>query len=64
MADLTYVLRASAAACGLVRTSPNYRQFRTDRIAAFVAVTGERYPRRRQALVKEWRAIEGLPAPY
>jgi predicted DNA-binding transcriptional regulator YafY len=59
---LTYCaqVRLLAAWCELRQ---NYRQFRTDRIAAFVAV-GERYPRRRQALVKEWRAIEGLPEPY
>ncbi len=37
-----------------------YRHFRTDRIVA-VKLTSERYPRRRHALVKEWRAIEGIP---
>ncbi len=37
-----------------------FRHFRTDRIAA-VAVTEQRYPRRRQALLKEWREAEGLP---
>jgi predicted DNA-binding transcriptional regulator YafY len=36
-----------------------FRHFRTDRIAA-LAVAG-RYPRRRQALLKEWRAVEGIP---
>jgi predicted DNA-binding transcriptional regulator YafY len=40
----------------------SYRHFRTDRIAGFAEV-GERYPRRRQALIKEWREIEGLPEP-
>ena len=35
------------------------RHFRTDRIAE-ITPTGERYPRRRQALMKEWREIEGL----
>ena len=40
----------------------NYRHFRTDRIAAFTE-TRERYPRRRRALIKEWREIEGLPEP-
>ena len=39
-----------------------YRHFRTDRITA-LAVTEMRYPRRRQALLKEWRAIENVPAP-
>jgi predicted DNA-binding transcriptional regulator YafY len=41
----------------------SYRHFRTDRIAGF-AETGERYPRRRQSLIKEWREIEGLPQAY
>jgi predicted DNA-binding transcriptional regulator YafY len=52
-------VRLLAAWCELRQS---YRQFRTDRIAAFAAV-GERYPRRRQVLIKEWRAIEGLPEP-
>jgi predicted DNA-binding transcriptional regulator YafY len=39
-----------------------YRHFRTDRIAA-VTATAKRYPRRRQAMLKEWRATEGIPAP-
>lgn len=39
-----------------------YRHFRTDRISA-LTVTELRYPRRRQALLKEWREIEGIPAP-
>jgi len=39
-----------------------YRHFRTDRIAK-LTVTPTRYPRRRLALLKEWRAIEGIPAP-
>jgi len=38
-----------------------YRHFRTDRIAKLAV--GARYPRRRQAMLKEWRAIEGIPAP-
>jgi predicted DNA-binding transcriptional regulator YafY len=37
-----------------------YRHFRTDRIAALVSTT-KRYPRRRLALLKEWRALEGIP---
>lgn len=53
-------VRLLAAWCELRQS---YRQFRTDRIAAFAPV-GERYPRRRQVLLKEWRAIEGLPEPH
>ncbi len=37
----------------------SYRHFRTDRIMAFTA-TGKKFPRRRQALLKEWRALEGI----
>lgn len=37
-----------------------YRHFRTDRIAA-LKPTSKRYPRRRQALLKEWRSLEGIP---
>ncbi len=33
----------------------NYRHFRTDRIASLTL--GERYPRRRHAMLKEWRAL-------
>jgi predicted DNA-binding transcriptional regulator YafY len=36
-----------------------FRHFRTDRIAAF-APTDIRYPKRRQALLKEWRQAEGI----
>jgi predicted DNA-binding transcriptional regulator YafY len=36
-----------------------FRHFRTDRIAALAV--GNRYPRRRQALLKEWRVLEGIP---
>ena len=36
------------------------RHFRTDRIVALSA-SGERYSRRRQALLKEWRGQEGIP---
>jgi predicted DNA-binding transcriptional regulator YafY len=49
--------RVVAAWC---ETRQGYRHFRTDRIVA-VKLTSERYPRRRHALVKEWRAIEGIP---
>jgi predicted DNA-binding transcriptional regulator YafY len=52
-------VRLLAAWCELRQ---NYRHFRTDRIAGFAEV-GERYPRRRRALIKDWRAIEGLPEP-
>lgn len=36
-----------------------FRHFRTDRIAA-LAPTDIRYPKRRQALLKEWRQAEGI----
>ncbi|MGY2285551.1 helix-turn-helix transcriptional regulator [Pseudomonas gingeri] len=36
-----------------------FRHFRTDRIVAFT-VAEERYPRRRQALLKAWRLQEGI----
>ena len=50
-------LRIVAAWCEL---RSDYRHFRTDRIAA-LNLSDKRYPRRRQALLKEWRAIEGIP---
>lgn len=37
------------------------RHFRTDRIIS-LSVSDTRYPRRRQALLKEWRQSEGIPA--
>ncbi|MHC4043816.1 helix-turn-helix transcriptional regulator [Bradyrhizobium sp. 23AC] len=37
-----------------------YRHFRTDRIRVLKS-TAKRYPRRRAALLKEWRALEGVP---
>ena len=37
-----------------------YRHFRADRIAT-LAATGERFPRRRAALLKEWRLLQGVP---
>ena len=37
------------------------RHFRTDRIIR-LSVSDTRYPRRRQALLKEWRHSEGIPA--
>ncbi len=39
-----------------------FRHFRTDRIASAVALD-IRYPRRRQALMKDWRATQGIAAP-
>ena len=47
--------RVVAAWCELRQ---DFRHFRTDRIQRF-ADTGERYPRRRRALAKEWRAAVG-----
>jgi predicted DNA-binding transcriptional regulator YafY len=38
----------------------DYRHFRTDRITA-LEVTSMRYPRRRAALLKEWRTVRGIP---
>jgi predicted DNA-binding transcriptional regulator YafY len=35
------------------------RHFRTDRIGS-LSLSGERYPRRRQALMKEWREQQGI----
>jgi predicted DNA-binding transcriptional regulator YafY len=49
--------RVVAAWCEL-RTG--YRHFRTDRIA-LLTVLEKRYPRRRQALLREWRAVENIP---
>ncbi len=37
----------------------DYRHFRTDRIGA-LKLSDTRYPRRRQAMLKEWRAKEGI----
>ncbi|WP_247894696.1 helix-turn-helix transcriptional regulator [Azospirillum argentinense] len=37
------------------------RHFRADRIVSVTALE-DRYPRRRQALLKEWREAEGIPA--
>ncbi len=37
-----------------------YRHFRTDRITALDVAAG-RYPRRRGALLKEWREVRGVP---
>jgi len=40
----------------------SFRHFRTDRIQA-LTVTDTRYPRRRQAMLAEWREAEGIPRP-
>jgi len=50
-------VRIVAAWCEL---RGDYRHFRTDRIAA-LKLSDKRYPRRRQALLKEWRTTEGIP---
>lgn len=49
--------RVVAAWCELRQ---GYRHFRTDRIAK-LTLTETRYPRRRQAMLKEWRTLEGIP---
>ena len=38
-----------------------FRHFRTDRISA-LEILDARYPHRRQALLKQWRTTEGIPA--
>ena len=40
----------------------DFRHFRADRMSD-LAVTGIRYPRRRQAMLKEWRATLDAPRP-
>ena len=40
-------------------TRQAFRHFRTDRISAIEAMT-ERYPEKRQALIKKWRKAEGI----
>jgi predicted DNA-binding transcriptional regulator YafY len=40
----------------------DFRHFRADRIAS-LTVAETRYPRRRAALLKEWRLAEDIPAP-
>ncbi|WP_262271717.1 MULTISPECIES: helix-turn-helix transcriptional regulator [Microvirga] len=52
-------VRAVVAWCELRQ---GFRHFRTDRIASLTP-TQIRYPRRRHALLKDWRAAEGIPAP-
>jgi predicted DNA-binding transcriptional regulator YafY len=53
-------VRLLAAWCEL---RESYRHFRTDRIVG-VAEVGEKYPRRRHDLIREWRELEGLPETY
>jgi predicted DNA-binding transcriptional regulator YafY len=48
--------RVVAAWCELRR---DYRHFRTDRMAA-VELSDQRYPRRRQTMLREWRSLEGI----
>jgi predicted DNA-binding transcriptional regulator YafY len=50
-------VRVVAAWCEL---RDGFRNFRTDRIAT-LKISETRYPRRRQALIREWRAQEGIP---
>jgi predicted DNA-binding transcriptional regulator YafY len=50
-------VRIVVAWCELRR---GFRHFRTDRISA-LTLSGERYPRRRHALLKEWRETERIP---
>jgi predicted DNA-binding transcriptional regulator YafY len=50
-------VRVVVAWCEMRR---DFRHFRTDRISK-VQVTDKRYPRRRQVLLKDWRAVEGIP---
>lgn len=51
-------VRVVAAWCEKRR---GFRAFRVDRITS-LATPGERYPRRRQELLREWREAEGIPA--
>lgn len=55
---ITYCARIRLLA-GWCELREGYRHFRTDRIA-HLAELGERYPRRRRTLIKEWRELEGL----
>ena len=45
---------------GWCESRRDFRHFRTDRIGR-LRLTDTRYPRRRQALLKDWRAAEGIP---
>ncbi|MDB5469755.1 MAG: Transcriptional regulator [Caulobacter sp.] len=50
-------VRVVAAWCEMRQ---GYRHFRTDRITV-LEVTPQRYPRRRAALLKEWRTLRDIP---
>jgi predicted DNA-binding transcriptional regulator YafY len=50
-------IRMLAAWCELRQ---DFRHFRTDRITS-LRETSQRYPRRRRALMKDWRTLEGIP---
>jgi len=50
----------SRVVLGWCELRQDFRHFRTDRIQAMTA-TDQRYPRRRQALLKAWREKEGIP---
>ncbi|QTF08547.1 YafY family transcriptional regulator [Brenneria izadpanahii] len=50
--------RVLAAWC---ETRQAFRHFRTERITELTRLK-QRYPRRRQALLKEWREAEGIPS--
>lgn len=50
-------VRVVAAWC---ETRDGFRHFRTDRISKLQLVD-KRYPRRRQVLLKDWRATKGIP---
>jgi predicted DNA-binding transcriptional regulator YafY len=52
-------IRVAVAWCELRQ---DFRHFRADRISS-LAATDIRYPRRRQALLKAWREVEGIPSP-
>jgi predicted DNA-binding transcriptional regulator YafY len=52
-------VRVVTAWCEMRR---DFRSFRVDRITR-LAVLDERYPRRRAAMLKEWREREGIPPP-
>src|SRR5579863_4634563 len=52
-------IRMVAAWCEMRQ---DYRHFRTDRIRS-LKITETRYPRRRLAMLREWRAREGLQKP-
>jgi predicted DNA-binding transcriptional regulator YafY len=47
---------------GWCETREEFRHFRTDRILQ-LAELGQRYPRRRQVLLREWRSVTGATDP-